>query len=885
MKRVTWVAHDRISTRALRLQAARDRQHGVQIITFEGLVSRLAGGFVSPVEPDVLRQTIQLALAGTDLGELDTIKYLPGMVDAAANTLHKLWRSGLDFSAKTDIHPRVRSILSLEAAVLERLPVNMKRPADLAALALPRTHLAHKLFGSIHIIGITEMSPCWRPLLAALSRDCSVEWVAGPRSVPDWLHGTDVNVTTEEPCSPAVDIVSAANAYHEAVEALRWARELVASGKAEPGEIAIASTTPSEYDDHFLALRSDANLDLHFGHGVKVCTTREGQAAAALADIVLRGLSRTRVRRLWSLIGRNSLAFGHLPQGWTQVMPADATLGNLRAWERLVSGLGADDWPDGVDHGAALLEVAAILDGGVPHAAAIGETFLRGQALAIWRKALVSGPAGSLDSTLGTLRVDDRLEPCCSITWIPAASLAACPRKFVRLLGLTSSRWPRAAGEDRLLSDHIIPSEELEPLPVAQADRRDFRTILRTSPTQVVLSRPRRDSGGRLLGRSVLLHGRPDGTYLARNRIPTHAMSETDRLLARADEFARDPQLLSAMAGWNDWLDATTLTRHDGLVRPNHPVIAAVLRRTQSASSLRRLLREPMGFVMRYGMGLRAPKGGQEPLVLDVASFGTFVHETLEVVVDELEASGGLVNQGADAIAACVQRVADATARRWEGNTAVPPAVIWERTLQTAKDLAVNALTRPARSFSGQRSYSEIPFGGQPYDDVGKAFPWDPTVPVVIDGVGFPIAGFIDRVDIAGDNGAAALTDYKSGTTPGEEIILNGGKELQRCLYGFAVRALLGDKIKIEASLLYLSDMVELTLPDADSALDDLQRYLNIAKSSLLAGKAVVGKDSGGEHDDMLFAMPAMAGKAYLKRKLPLAEAALGDATLVWEAK
>src|SRR5690606_38589700 len=131
---------------------------------------------------------------------------------------------------------------------------------------------------------------------------------------------------------------------------------------------------------------------------------------------------------------------------------------------------------------------------------------------------------------------------------------------YVRLMGLSSSRWPRAIGEDRLLSDHIVPSEKLEPLPAATADRRDFETILRTTASQVILSRPRRDSEGRVLGRSVLLHAYPDEIYLARNRIPEHAMSETDRLLARREEFRLDSQLTSAMAAWNNWTDSTALT-------------------------------------------------------------------------------------------------------------------------------------------------------------------------------------------------------------------------------------------------------------------------------------------------------------------------------------
>ncbi len=34
-------------------------------------------------------------------------------------------------------------------------------------------------------------------------------------------------------------------------------------------------------------------------------------------------------------------------------------------------------------------------------------------------------------------------------------------------------------------------------------------------------------------------------------------------------------------------------------------------------------------------------------------------------------------------------------------------------------------------------------------------------------------------------------------------MILQGGKELQRCLYAYAVKALLGEAVEIEAALLY----------------------------------------------------------------------------------
>ena len=225
---------------------------------------------------------------------------------------------------------------------------------------------------------------------------------------------------------------------------------------------------------------------------------------------------------------------------------------------------------------------------------------------AIWRKALSAGAAASLDLTLETLKQDDGLDPCVSVCWMPASAMAASPRRFVRLLGLNSARWPRSMVEDRLLSDHIVPTAELDPLPIAAADRRDFETILATTEKQVVLSRARRDDEGRLLGRStLLLQVQATATYLPRNRVPAHAFSETDRLMARPEEFRALPQALAASDCWFNWLRAE-ITPHDGAVRPNHPVIQSAILAThwvsltQSAmGSLRQLLRNPLGFVWR----------------------------------------------------------------------------------------------------------------------------------------------------------------------------------------------------------------------------------------------------------------------------------------------
>ena len=881
--RHTDIAHSLLRMRELRLHAARVRRHGVQIMTFEQLAARLAGGLAQPVDDDALREAITAVLPETSLGELDGIKALPGMVGAAANTLRKAWRAGVDLQERAGEHPRLQSIASLEAAVAEALPPVMMRPADLVAAGLARLEHAPALFGPIEIVGITELSPVWRPLLHAIAAHVPVRWVAGPRPVPDWLDGAAIEIVRDTAQSPDVSAVSAATASHEAVEALRWARQLLASGRAEPANIAIASATPADYDDHLLALRADASLDLHFVHGVKVTASREGQAAAALADTLLRGLSQTRMRRLNTLLRAYPGPIADLPEGWARVLPPDAPLSSPEAWTRLLERLPADRWPDGKDHGPALAAIVGLLFQGIEAAEEAGETLLRGQVRAIWRKALAAGAAASLDLTLETLKQEDGIDACVSICWMPASALAASPRRFVRLLGLNSARWPRSLAEDRLLSDHIVPTAELDPLPVAAADRRDFATILATTESEIVLSRARRDEEGRLLGRSTLLLGvEADEAYLPRNRVPMHAFSETDRLMARPEEFNGLPQAVAASDCWFDWL-RPEITSHDGAVRPDHPVIRAILERTQSASSLRMLLRNPLGFVWHYGLGWREPESGDDPLMLDPLAMGNLVHHTLERALLTLEMVVRLASASDQRIAAAVDGAAAEVAREWESDQAVPPPVIWRRTLDEVRALGTRALAFRDENLAGAHAYGEVPFGGaEPKSD--GAIPWDAEAPVAIPDTGFRIGGHIDRLDVSGDGRRALVRDYKTGRVPKDDIVLDGGRELQRCLYALAVKALLGDKVAIEASLLYPREERDLRLEDPDATLRTLTGHLQAARANLASGGAVMGEDAGNAYDDLAFALPANADAIYRPRKESAATALLGDAARVWDA-
>ena len=879
--RSTLVVHGRLAMRESRLAASRDSRHGLQVLSFEQAAVRLAGGFVRPIDDESLRAAIQAALPITPMGELESIKALPGMIDAAADTLHKVWRAGIDLVAREADHPRLGAIARLEVAVLDQLPPGMMRPMDIVAAATARIGHAPSVLGPMEIVGLTELSPCWRSLLQDLTAHIPVQWTAGPRSVPTWLDGTGIAVAAAPAQTPGIDAVSAATAYHEAIEAMRWARSLLASG-VSPSEIAIATASPADYDDHFLALRSDANFDLHFVHGVRTVTTREGQAAAALADIVIRGQSQSRLRRLATLC-RDSGPFETLPEGWLRVLPTDAPLSTPGAWNRLLSRLTPEDWPDGTNHTSALRTAVETLAKGPDAASEIGEAFLKGRALAIWRKALLAGPAASIDATLESLKQDDGLEACVCVAWMPASALAASPRRFVRLLGLNSSRWPRGIAEDRLIPDHIVPTPVLDPLPVNLADRRDFDTILATTADTVVLSRARRDSDGRLLGRSPLLAGHGDETYLRRNATPTHAFSETDRLMARPQEFAAAPQAACAQGCWRDWRQAE-ITPHDGLVRADHPLVLAILDRTQSASSLRRLLRNPLSFVWVYAFGWREPQSSAEPLVLDALGIGDLVHMVLDRALRDLETGGGLASADAETVAAAVAQAARAVAADWESERPVPPAVIWGRTLDDARELAGRALTFGNGLLPGARAYGEVPFGGSNPKSVAET-PWDASVPVTIPDTGFNIAGYIDRLDISGDGKRALVRDYKTGRPPRGNIRLNGGRELQRCLYAFAVKALLGNDVVISASLLYPREPLDLQLDDPEAVLAEITGYLRAARASLAGGAALPGPDTGGDYDDLAFALPANASATYCKRKMPAATERLGDVAQVWEAE
>jgi hypothetical protein len=141
----------------------------------------------------------------------------------------------------------------------------------------------------------------------------------------------------------------------------------------------------------------------------------------------------------------------------------------------------------------------------------------------------------------------------------------------------------------------------------------------------------------------------------------------------------------------------------------------------------------------------------------------------------------------------------ESTVTEWENEQPVPPSVIWRNAIERMRQTSLAALR-----FNGQKSWTEIPFGTG--EDGGvRDLPWRPDWPVEIPRTGIRIQGHIGRLDLSADQTRARVLDYKTGKLNKDmaQIVINGGGELQRCLYAFAVKTLLARKIKIEAALFY----------------------------------------------------------------------------------
>lgn len=898
--RHTIITHGAVAMKEAQLEAARLGLHGRNVTTIAHAAARLAGGFYTPADDESLRKSLNAALGRAALGDLEPLKDLPGTTSAILATLNKTWLADLRLpegvAGTAEAQARAAIIGELDAATRAGLRPNQLTPIDLLARALERVAHAPSVLGPITVRGVVDVAPVWQKLLKQLADHVPVEWQTQEGCDPTWLADTQIQVTLTSPREPSLTVISAANALAEATEAMRWVRELLASGAAKPHEIAIATTMVNDYDSYFLALRDDSSLPLHFGHGVPVVSTRGGQAAAALADAMARGLTRARLMRLLS--NDAGPLIKSLPERWWKVLPPNSPIDRPDSWDRLLAQLTPESWEDGGDGGGAsgnevhdgtetLREIVRLVNRGLRRqedAEEAGEALLSGQALAIWRQALANGPATVVDQTLERMRKDDSEDPTTSVVWLPAAHLVAAPRPFVRLLGLNSGAWPRRSVEDPLLPRHFVAPDRLDPMPAARTDRAHLDMLLSSSSTSVVLSFARHGTDGQRLGQSPLLSlpktraALTAVTEVARNRVPQHAFSETDRIMANPAECRKNPQAASATACWRDW-HVPELTAHDGLIRPNHPLVEASLARRQSASSLSLLLRQPLGFVWRYALGIKDGSSDQDALVLDNLAIGNLLHMITSDALDQLQVDPELEPEMAVAVA--TQRAAG----RWLLEEPTPPPQIWESQLEDIRATALAAIELTEAPEEYTLRWTEVPFGGEEDGDRERELPWSNADPVTIPGTGFTIGGRIDRIDLNDGRSMARVIDYKTGKVPpyAAQMELRGGQELQRSLYTYAVRQLIGEETAVVASLVYLQTEQEFSLSDPVASVTKLTRHLQASREALLAGSGLPGIDTAVPFQDHALALPAFPA-SYLEKKVEAVVKLLGPAAAVWEA-
>ena len=426
---------------------------GAQLLTVQGLAERLAGGFWRGMDRDEFLNASTEALQSQKqrLGPLRELADLPGMGRALCETLSMVWEAGLDLSRHV-VDPRCADLHRLGRAVISCLPRSALPPANLVAQAIARLDLAVPLLGSVRVKGVYAIGRCWRPLFAALAERIPVTWeVFG--DLDNWLRDTRIRVTPVATRAPVPSAVTCATPAHEMIEALRWARQLIVSGRAKPQEITITSASVDAFDDYLRTLGAECDAPLFFAQGHMALSNHAGQQAAALAELLLRGISQDRVLRAVRFLGPENTELKGLPEGWDRMLNPSAPLLRLEHWDYEVERVRSEKQ---VDLRPTLLAFVRDVDRGLPRAEEVGERWLRGIARQIWRRALAEGPPSALATTLERVRVTDEAEATASILWGPAAVACTVPRRFVRFVGLSSRGWPRTIQDDPLLPEHIL---------------------------------------------------------------------------------------------------------------------------------------------------------------------------------------------------------------------------------------------------------------------------------------------------------------------------------------------------------------------------------------------------------------------------------------------
>jgi hypothetical protein len=419
-KRKTVVLQGPLAFRMQRLAAADQGTVGLQFTTMPLLAARLAGGFFRPAHSEDLESALQTALKAGGFAQIEPLCALPGMARAAARTLRRVWDADVDL--ETFCSPRLADLALLERRVRECLPPAVRLPRDLRQLALGRLQHAESVIGKLVLDRLLSVPLIWQPLMLSLSKVIPVQWIEPGTPETQWFTGQIIAALPRTPAPPR--LVSCANPRSEVIESLRWARQLLASGKVRPQEIAICAATTDEWDEHVLALANGAGLPMHLSIGLPALSTREGQAYAIGQSRLLKELRRD----------------------WAVGISLDAGLFHLDHWRRALANAAPRRTPDA--NVSTIVESAVqLLSRGISVAHEAGEEFLSPGARLLWQRALNSAPAEALGLSLRALRLTDASEAAASIVWCPAAHLVGAPPSLCMASG--SNEWHVAASASR----------------------------------------------------------------------------------------------------------------------------------------------------------------------------------------------------------------------------------------------------------------------------------------------------------------------------------------------------------------------------------------------------------------------------------------------------
>src|ERR1700694_389900 len=260
----TIVIPGRLAWHEERFRAAEQHALGLQILTPPQLAGRLAGGFIESASRDACHVLVRDALADLKFTELEQLREMPGAVKAICATLMKVWDADLDLGVLASQASRINDLAQIETYVRNHLPGGMMLQRELVSAAIGNVKNAGLVLGSVTVRGFVFVAPCWRRLFRALAESTSIEWhsIETVKEQLTWIQNSAIRAVVRPTQRPRQSSVVCATPKHEVIEALRWAREVIVSGRARSLS-GIDQGNCTKYRDSF----QRAVSDLRCGHG------------------------------------------------------------------------------------------------------------------------------------------------------------------------------------------------------------------------------------------------------------------------------------------------------------------------------------------------------------------------------------------------------------------------------------------------------------------------------------------------------------------------------------------------------------------------------------------------------------------------------------------